>query len=114
VPEFVALARKYKMAIVLAGDAKFPCIADVTAPFVYARLMGTQERYKQGYAPKAQTEWLSRAQAFAAGGHPADLAPLDGSAPKAKQRDVFVYVISGFKERNPAAAMAMIEALEKR
>ncbi|AJE99032.1 DUF72 domain-containing protein [Pandoraea apista] len=113
VPEFVALARKYHMAIVLAGDAKFPCIADVTAPFVYARLMGTQEHYKLGYAPKAMTQWIERAQAFAQGGAPKDLDTLAGAPPKATHRDVFLYVISGFKERNPAAAMAMIDALAK-
>ncbi|VVE69178.1 hypothetical protein PCA31118_03104 [Pandoraea captiosa] len=112
VPEFIALARKYKAAIVLAGDAKFPCIADVTAPFVYARLMGTQARYKQGYAPKAMAQWLARARVFAEGGIPEDLDTLAKAPPKAKQRDVFLYVISGFKESNPAAAMAMIEALK--
>ncbi|AJP56594.1 hypothetical protein UC34_05485 [Pandoraea vervacti] len=114
VPEFIALARKYKAAIVLAGDARFPCIADVTAPFVYARLMGTQARYKLGYAPKEMTQWLARARVYAEGGVPKDLDTLTKAPPKVKQRDVFLYVISGFKERNPAAAMAMIEALRKR
>lgn len=114
VPEFVALARKYRMAIVLAGDAKFPCIADVTAPFVYARLMGTEERYTIGYAPKAMTQWLARAKTFAQGGAPKDLDTIAGAPPKAQHRDVFLYIISGFKERNPATAMAMIDALAKR
>ena len=38
VPEFVALARKYKAAIVYADHATYPAIADVTGDFVYARL----------------------------------------------------------------------------
>ncbi|AKM31367.2 hypothetical protein AB870_16455 [Pandoraea faecigallinarum] len=114
VPEFIALARKYEMAIVLAGDARFPCIADVTAPFVYARLMGTEARYKLGYAPKAITHWIARARTFADGGVPGDLDVLADAPPKAEHRDVFLYVISGFKERNPAAAMAMIDALAER
>lgn len=113
VPAFVALARKYGMAIVLAGDARFPCIPDVTAPLVYARLMGTQARYKLGYAPKAVAEWVERARTFARGEIPGDLETVDGAPPDAAQRDVFFYVISGFKERNPAAAMAMIETLTK-
>lgn len=113
VPEFVALARKYKMAVVLAGDAEFACITDVTAPFVYARIMGTEERYRLGYAPKAMTTWIERAKTFANGGIPADLDTVAGAPPKAKARDVFLYVISGFKERNPAAAMAMIDKLAK-
>jgi hypothetical protein len=42
---------------------------------------------------------------------PADL-PLIASAPNSKSpRDVFLYAISGFKERNPAAALALIERL---
>jgi hypothetical protein len=35
---------------------------------------------------------------------------LDRAAPK-KARDVFLFVISGAKERNPAAAQAIIAAL---
>ncbi len=42
-PEFVALAREHGVAIVLAGDCEHPQIADPTAPFVYARIMGTAE-----------------------------------------------------------------------
>ena len=41
-PEFVALARDHGVAIVVAGDSKYPLIADATAPFVYARVMGTR------------------------------------------------------------------------
>ena len=29
------------VAVVIAGDSEYPEIADVTAPFVYARIMGT-------------------------------------------------------------------------
>ena len=42
VPEFVDMARHYGVAIVVAGDSDYPQIADPTAPFVYARIMGTQ------------------------------------------------------------------------
>ena len=36
-PEFVAVARARGVAIVVAGDSRYPLIADITAPFVYAR-----------------------------------------------------------------------------
>jgi hypothetical protein len=39
-----------------------------------------------------------------------DLATVAGPAP-AEGRDVFLYVISGAKALNPAAAMALIERL---
>ena len=50
----------------------------------------------------------ARAKTWAAGGSPPDLktvAPQTGDA----GRDVFLYVISGFKDRNPAAATALID-----
>src|SRR5579863_2552816 len=42
---FVALARKHGVAIVMAGDSKYPQIADITAKFVYARIMGTSDQF---------------------------------------------------------------------
>jgi uncharacterized protein YecE (DUF72 family) len=109
-PEFVDLARKYGVAIVVAGDSEYPLIADPTAPFVYARIMGTEESQAEGYAPKALDAWAGRARTYAAGGVPADLHPL-GDAP-VTPRDVYLYVISGHKVRNPAAAMALIARLK--
>ncbi|WP_277187217.1 DUF72 domain-containing protein [Caballeronia sp. BR00000012568055] len=111
---FIKLARKYKVAVVMAGDSKYPQIADVTAPFVYARIMGTTEKQKNGYAKAALDRWAERAKEWAAGGAPADLQTVsETAAAKAKSRDVFIYVISGFKERNPAAAMEIIKRLKK-
>ncbi len=110
-PDFVALAREYGAAIVVAGDSQYPQIADVTAPFVYARIMGTDEKQKLGYAPKALEAWVKRAQDWAKGGAPGDLDTVLPRKPQKTARNVFLYVISGFKARNPAAAMAMIGRL---
>jgi uncharacterized protein YecE (DUF72 family) len=107
-PDAVALARRYGVAIILAGDSDFPQIADITAPFVYARIMGTVEKEKIGYPAKALDQWAKRAEAWAAGGAPEDLETVAPS-PKKEPRDVFLYVISGAKQHNPAAAMALIE-----
>jgi len=106
----VALAREHGVVIVLAGDSDYPRIADVTAPFVYARIMGTRETEATGYSAGALDLWAKRAQSWASGGAPGDLETLLPSpARKTAARDVFLYVISGAKERNPAAAMALIE-----
>jgi uncharacterized protein YecE (DUF72 family) len=72
-PEFIALARKYKVAL----DA-----------------------------------WAERARQLAAGTTPDDLETSAAPPAKNTARDVYLYVISGFKERNPAAAMALIKRLE--
>jgi uncharacterized protein YecE (DUF72 family) len=108
---FVALARKHEVAIVMAGDSKYPQIADVTAPFVYARIMGTVEAQPQGYADDALDAWTERARAWASGGAPKGLDTFGKQAAKETPRDVYLYVISGFKAHNPAASIAMIERL---
>ena len=107
--DFIALCRAHAVAIVTAGDSEFPLIADVTAPFVYARLMGTQAKEKTGYPPAALKAWADRARDWAAGSGPKDLKLIDKPHP-AKKRDVFLFVISGAKQKNPAAAMALIDA----
>ena len=107
-PDFVALLREYGVAAITSGDSDFPQIADVTAPFVYARIMGTKEAEEQGYPAKELDAWAGRAKDWAKGTAPADLELVAPAAEKAP-RDVFLYVISGDKVRNPAAAMALIE-----
>ena len=111
-PDFVALLRAHGVAAVLTDKDAFPQIADVTAPFVYARLQQASEDVATGYAPKALDLWAKRAAAWARGGEPDDLERVAGSAKKPpKSRDVFVYMINGFKPKAPAAAMALIERL---
>jgi uncharacterized protein YecE (DUF72 family) len=108
--EFLDLVRKHRVAVITSGDSDFPMIADPTADFVYARIMGTTEAHPRGYAPKALDLWATRARAWAAGGTAKGLDLLDKPPAKAP-RDVFLYVISGFKERNPQAALALRERL---
>jgi uncharacterized protein YecE (DUF72 family) len=106
---FVELCRKHGVAIILGADSDFPLIADVTADFVYARIMSTQAKEKLGYPPATLKKWAERAKGWVKGESP-KLPLLAPAAPK-KKRDVFLFVISGAKERNPAAAQAIIAAL---
>ena len=110
-PAFVALARQFGAAIVFAQSQKYPAIADITADFVYARLQGTREDVATGYTPKEIKEWLKHARAWEKGEAPKGLPVIGEGSPKKGKRDVFVYMISGAKVRNPAAAMALIEAM---
>jgi uncharacterized protein YecE (DUF72 family) len=112
VPEFVTLLRKYGIATVLTDKEEFPEIPDVTAPFVYLRLQRAAEKVATGYPPKELDRWAERAGAWAKGGAPSDLKPVGAPEKKApKSRDVFIYMINGFKPKAPAAAMALIERL---
>jgi uncharacterized protein YecE (DUF72 family) len=108
-PDFIALARQHGVAVVIAGDSEYPQIADVTAPFVYARIMGTVESEEQGYSAATLDLWARRVKTWAAGGSPQDLATVAPPQNDPTGREVFLYVISGAKERNPAAAMALID-----
>ena len=108
-PEFIALAREHGVAVVIAGDSEYPQIADVTAPFVYVRIMGTTEGEPAGYSGSALDSWATRAKTWAAGGSPADLETVAPAKTADAGREVFLYVISGFKDRNPAAAAALID-----
>ncbi|WP_321902173.1 DUF72 domain-containing protein [Paraburkholderia tropica] len=113
-PEFVALARSRNAAIVMSGDSDYPQIADASAPFVYARIMGTQAKHRHGYANADLDRWADRAIAWAQGETPDDLDAYAKPLKAKTGRDVFLYVISGHKARNPAAAMALIERLRER
>jgi uncharacterized protein YecE (DUF72 family) len=107
---FIDLCRKHEVGIVFGADSDFPLIADVTADFIYARIMGTQAKEKLGYPPAMLKTWAGRAHDWEKGESPKASMLVAPAAPK-KQRDVFLFVISGAKERNPAAAQAIIAAL---
>ena len=111
---FVALARRYACAICLADSDKYPLIADVTANFIYARLQKSAAAFETGYAPTEIETWAERAKLWAKGGEPQDLPHFSGEAAQGLEgRDCFIFFIAGAKQRNPAAACALIERLEQ-
>ena len=75
-----------------------------------ARLQCASEDEPIGYAPKVLDAWAQRAKAWAKGEMPADL-PLIGEPAEARPRDVFIFMINGFKPKAPAAAKALLERL---
>ena len=110
-PGFIALAHKFGVAVVIAGDSSYPQIADLTAPFVYARIMGTKATETNGYSEASLKRWAARAHAWASGSRPDDLDYVEARAGNDEPRDVFLYVISGHKVHNPAAAVSLIKRL---
>src|ERR1700730_11508085 len=57
VGEFVALMRKFAVAIVLVDSDAHPLIADVTSDFVYLRLQRTSEEIETGYPTGDLATW---------------------------------------------------------
>ena len=96
-PEYVKLARKYKVATVLTDSPKFPNFTELTGGFVYARLMDARSEVATGYTRPALKKWAAQAREWSGGG----------------KRDVFVYFINGAKERAPAAAQQLLRELAR-
>lgn len=92
-PAFFDLLSRHGASVVYADDADYPKLRHEGADFAVARLMRSQPDQATGYA----------ARDIAA------FAKLFGTW--SATQDVFVFFISGAKERNPAAAMALQEKL---
>lgn len=110
---FIALARRHGFATVYTDSPEHPSFADVTADFTYARLMRARSTVATGYPGNELQTWAARARMWAAGGTPDDLPRIVADPPPATPREVFVFFISAAKERNPAAAMALIGRLAR-
>ena len=108
---YLALARRHGFATVFTDSPDYPSFADISADFVYARLMRSRSGIASGYPGDELDAWAQRARRWAQGSEPDDLPKIQADAAPAKPRDVFLYFISAAKERNPAAAMALIERL---
>ena len=110
-PAFVELLRRRDVAVVFTDHESFPSIPDVTADFVYARLQRARADVETGYPDAELDRWAAAARAWAEGGAPDDLPAVSPEKPPARPRDAFIYFISGAKERNPAAAQALLARL---
>lgn len=112
-PDYLALARRYKVATVFTDSDDYPSFADVTGEFVYARLMRSDAKLPKGFESRVLDGYAACARAWAAGNEPDALPRVEDKRVQNVARDVFVYFISGAKERAPAAAMALIERLNR-
>ena len=109
--EYLALARRHSVATVFADSDDYPSFADATGGFVYARLMRCETANEFGYPTAGIDAWAARARAWAGGREPEGLDRVEAPAAPGAARDVFMFFISGAKERAPAAAVATLAAL---
>jgi uncharacterized protein YecE (DUF72 family) len=110
---FIALLRKYKVAMVVADTAgKWPNYEDVTADFMYLRLHGDKELYASGYSDEALDRWAERIRAWASGGQPADARLISSTPPpKRASRDLFCYFDNDIKVHAPFDARRLMAKL---
>jgi len=111
VPDFVALLRRYGVALVVADTARrWPLIEDLCADFVYVRLHGDKELYASGYEDEALDGWARRIDAWRHGRQIADAHKASPKpAPRRKRRDVYCYFDNDSKVYAPFDAAALAE-----
>jgi uncharacterized protein YecE (DUF72 family) len=112
-PNFIALLRKYGLALVVADTAgKWPLLEDLSSDFVYLRLHGDKELYASGYSDEALNRWATRIRAWSEGRQVPDarLASTK-AAPKRAKRDVFVYFDNDVKVHAPYDAATLARKL---
>jgi uncharacterized protein YecE (DUF72 family) len=110
---FVALLRKYQVALVVADSAgKWPYQEDIACDFMYLRLHGDKELYASGYTEEALERWAARIRSWRAGSQPHDARLISDVAPPARANcDVFCYFDNDIKVKAPADAARLIEKL---
>ena len=110
---FIALLRKYKVALVMADTARtWPSYEDVCADFMYLRLHGDKELYASGYSEEALDRWAQRIKAWSSGSQPDDARLISAKAgPKKASRDVFCYFDNDIKVKAPFDAQRLMAKL---
>ncbi len=111
---FIALLREHETAVVVADTVDWPCLQDITADFIYARLHGSEELYASGYTEASLDNWARRFRAWSKGSEPRDAKRVAGKAPprlSGKPRDIFVYFDNDKKVRAPFDAMGLARRL---
>lgn len=113
-PAFIALLRKYKVALVCADTVEWPLLMDLTADFVYCRLHGSRELYRSAYRKKELARWAKRVRAWRDGKSMRD-GSFAGPPPKRSvPRDVYVYFDNTDKLQAPNDAQALARLLDVR
>ena len=110
-PIWMDMLRHAGVAHAIVESDKHVLQADVTAPFIYARLERNSLTETEGYASAALDQWADRFRRWSNGQPVEDLPAAGPPNGETKPRDCFVYFISGDKVRAPAAAMAMLDRL---
>ena len=111
--EFIALLRRYGVALVCADAVTWPRLMDVTADFVYCRLHGSEKLYASGYDDGSLDEWAERVAAWAAGGEVEGDHASAEAGPQSTRRDVYVYFDNDAKVRAPVDAAGLMERVDR-
>ncbi len=113
-PEFIDLLREYGVALVFghSGGISSPYMEDLTADFIYARMHGQDEEYKEnGYGEKFVKSWAERVKCWTEGKQPKNAMCISDTTPKSVKRDAFVYFDTEAKSTAPFDAVRLLKLL---
>jgi uncharacterized protein YecE (DUF72 family) len=119
VPDFIAMLRRHKVALVCADTVQWPFLMDVTADFAYCRLHGNKELYRSRYDDAEIDLWAARVDAWRHGREPpqpklateAETGPQGRARKLPHKRDVFVYFDNTDKLQAPQDAQRLAARL---
>lgn len=97
--QFLDLLHAHGCSAVHTDSPDYPAIADAGSPIAYLRLMRTASHVPTGYEPAEIAKWADGAKAWVARG---------------ADKEVFMFFISGAKERAPAAAQEALRLVAAR
>jgi uncharacterized protein YecE (DUF72 family) len=109
--EYLALARRYRTTTVFTDSDDYPSFADITGSFLYVRMMRTASDLPQGCTPEALDQLAVCARTWRDGHEPIGVPKIEHEPAPVTARDVFLFFISGAKEKAPAAALALLRRL---
>ena len=109
--EYLTLARRYRRTTVFTDADGYPSFADITGSFLYVRVMRTNAELPQGCTPAALDQLAACARTWSFGHEPTGVPKVENASAPVVPRDVFLFFISGAKEKAPAAAMALLQRL---
>lgn len=110
-PEFIALLKKYQVALVCADTPHWPRLMDETSDFIYCRLHGAEELYASGYDDEALDQWAARIRAWREGRSPPHSDRVEPRPARDIPRDVYVYFDNDIKVRAPFDAKRLRERI---
>ena len=111
-PAFIALLRKYRVALVVADTVDWPCLMGLTADFVYCRLHGSEELYNSGYSDSQLDRWAARVTAWSHGKAMTDGEFAAKPLRDRKRRDVFLFFDNTDKMQAPGDARGLMRRLD--
>jgi uncharacterized protein YecE (DUF72 family) len=110
-PAFLALLRRYHIALVCADTVGWPQLMDLTSDFVYCRLHGNAQLYRSRYRAEEIDLWADRIRAWSQGRPMTRGNFVAGPETEARPRDVYLYFDNTDKLHAPKDAQRLMRRL---